>query len=134
MFLNMLEERNKRNFLKLCVHAALSDGEFVNDEAEMIHAYCREMNISEAVPEVKESLEDILKEMAENTNDTEKRIITLEVLGLVKSDGVYDDREKAFMKKVIESMEIKKEILDELEYLLEQYTGVYRELYSVILG
>lgn len=72
MFLNNLKEENKERFLKLCVHAALSNNVFEQEEQEMIAAYCHEMNIPPNVPEANESLESILSEVAENSDDVEK--------------------------------------------------------------
>ncbi len=133
MFLNQLENENKQSFLKVCVLAALSNGVFANEEKEMIGAYCREMNIPENVPEHSDSMEDVLAVLAEKASDMEKNIIVLEVLGLVKSDGVYEDKEKAFMKTLVCGMKVKEGILAKMESLLEIYTVVCKELYGAVL-
>lgn len=132
MFLNVLKEDNKKRFLKLCVHAAVSDGVFADDEKEMVKAYCREMDLAEDIPEAEETLDSILKELAENTTATEKRIVVLEILGLVKSDGIYDEKEKVFMEKILRSLGIDGETSDQLESLLDKYTAVFKELYAVV--
>lgn len=45
MFLNLLNEHTKKGFLKLCVHAYLSNGAFAEKEKDILFAYYREMNI-----------------------------------------------------------------------------------------
>ena len=133
MFLNQLENDNKELFLKVCVLAALSNGLFANEEKEMISAYCREMNIPENIPECSESIEDIAAVLAEKASDVEKNIIVLEVLGLVKSDGLYEDKEKAFMETLVSGMRTKEGMLSKMESLLEIYTVVCKELYAAVL-
>lgn len=45
MVLNLLNENTKKGFLKLCVHAYLSNGTFAKKEKDILFAYYREMNI-----------------------------------------------------------------------------------------
>lgn len=132
MFLNSLKEENKNGFLKLCIFAALANDEFAEEEKEMIYAYCREMNIPETVPDAEGSVEDLLECINKGTTESEKKIIILEILGLLKSDGVYDEKEEKFMEKVIHGLDIKEEVLDKVNRLLDQYLDLYRELYLTI--
>ena len=102
MFLNSLQEGNKELFLRLCVHASLSNEIFAEEEKEMIYAYCREMNIMERIPDGTDDLEQVVNYLATQTDDAEKKIIILEILGLIRADGIYDEKEKSFMKKLAE--------------------------------
>lgn len=133
MFLNHLEEKNKNQFLKLCMYAILSNGVFAKEEKEMLAAYCNEMNMPECTPDTSEPIDNILSEIAENTNSTEKNIIILEILGLVKSDGVYDDREKKFMLKLERGIGVKEDSLNKFNNLLDRYMVVYKELYTAVM-
>lgn len=132
MFLNNLKGENKQRFLKLCVYAALSNNVFEEEQREMILAYCHEMNIPENVPDVKESFEDILLEVAESSDNIEKNIIILEIFGLVKSDGIYDNKEKEFMEKLAKGINAKEDMLERINNLLDIYTAVYKELCAII--
>lgn len=76
MFLSYLNEVNKEGFLKLCVHAALSDNNFAEEESEVIAAYCREMDLNVHQPEVCESFQDLVKELNNSTTKKEKNIIS----------------------------------------------------------
>ena len=100
MFLMLLKEENKERFLKVCVYAAMSNEIFAEEEKLMISAYCREMNIAEHIPETTAEFDAFIPELAENTDSKEKNIILLETLALIRSDGIYDDREQAFMKSL----------------------------------
>lgn len=132
MFLNQLEEESKELFLKLCVHASLSNGVISDHEKEMISAYCREMNISERIPACNESLDVTLSTLSTNASDVEKNIIILELLGLVKSDGAYDSEERKFMEQLTTDINAKQSILSKLDSLLEIYSAVYKELLETI--
>ena len=132
MFLCYLGEENKERFLKLCVHAALSNGVFAKEEKEIIGTYCREMNIPVKAPDTQESIETLFSDISENASDAEKNIIVLEILGLIKSDGVYDEKEKSFMKKLVDGINAKEEVLSKMNSLLDIYTVVFKELYATI--
>ena len=132
MFLSYLQNENKQSFLKLCVYAALSNGVFAKEEKEMISTYCREMNIPENVPDASEPIESLLEEISKSANEAEKNIIVLEILGLLKSDGVYDEKEKVYMEKLVQGIGVKEGILSKINSLLDIYEVVCKELYSTI--
>lgn len=132
MFLNHLNQENKELFLKICLLGSLSNGDFDPKQKEMILAYCREMNISEQIPECNESLEHILKKISNKTSDVEKNIILLEVMGLIEADGFYDEKERIFINSLVENLNIKEDLLSKITSLLETYTRVCNELYSTV--
>ena len=132
MFLSLLKESNKELFLKLCVHAAMANGIVEDKEKEMIMAYCNELNITVVMPEINESMDSILVELSAKTDTVEKNIIILEVLGLVRADGIYDDKEKVFMERLVNGMNIEEGVLSKYNSLLEIYTVVCKELYAAI--
>ena len=132
MFLNQLKETNKEDFLKVCVYASLANGVFADEEKDMLFAYCREMNIKEHVPETPEALEVLMQKIREKTNIQEKRIFVLEILALVKADGVYDDQEKQFMKKMLDGLQLSDDVVKIFETLLEKYIRTGKELFDAI--
>lgn len=132
MFLNLLQETNKELFLKVCVHASLANESFVEEEKEMIYAYCREMNIMEHIPHETEDFGQIVKSLATQTDDIEKKIIVLEILGLIKADGIYDEKEKCFMRTLVEEMKMQTDVLSKFNSLLEIYLVVCKELRAAV--
>lgn len=133
MFLNYLKGDNKEKFLKVCVHAALSNEILADEEKTAIEAYCREMNLPVHQPEVNESFGDLLNDLSESTTKEEKKIIVLETLALVQSDGVYDEKEKAFMKELIGAFGVLEVELSKFDELLKKYIEIGKELYSAIM-
>lgn len=132
MFLNLLQEGNKELFIKLCVHASLANEIFAEEEKEIIYAYCREMNIDEHIPEESGDFDEIIRTLITQADNVEKNIIILEALGLMKADGIYDEKEEIFMKKLIEGIGIKSDILSKYNSLLEIYIAVCKELRAAV--
>lgn len=131
MFLNALRERNRELFLEVCIHASMANEILEEEEKEMVYAYCREMNIEEHIPDIG-SFEVLVTKLSEQAGESEKKIIALEILGLVRADGNFDQKERSFFDKLIKGLQIEPDIADKLEGLLEQYTAVYKELYAAI--
>lgn len=72
---------------------------FAEDEKEMIQSYCAEMQI--APPDSYEkSVEEIVREVNSISDMKSKKIIVLELLGLVLVDKEYDIKEKEFIYQV----------------------------------
>lgn len=132
MFLSYLNKVNKEGFLKICVHAAVSNEIFADEEKLAIAAYCREMDLNIHEPEVSEEFQDLLKDLKASTTKEEKNIIVLETLALVKSDSIYDEKEKEFMRKLIDGLGISNSELTKFEKLLDKYTQIGKELYTAI--
>ena len=132
MFLMLLKEENKERFLKVCVYAAMSNEIFAEEEKLMISAYCREMNIAEHIPETTAEFDAFIPELAENTDGKEKNIILLETLALIRSDGIYDDREQAFMKSLTLGLGLPLSKLDDYLVILDKYNEMAKEMLQAI--
>ncbi len=132
MFLNLLEDENKLLFLKISMKAAMINDEFTPEEEELLYAYCREMNIPETIPYGDEDYEEILDELSVQADDVEKKIVILETLGLVRTDGHYDEKERSFMEYLAKRLDVNVSVLDYFNSLLEIYTTVCQELTNAI--
>ena len=132
MFIMLLKEENKERFLKVCVYAAMSNEIFAEEEKLMISAYCREMNIAEHIPETTAEFDAFIPEVAENTDSKEKNIILLETLALIRSDGIYDDREQAFMNSLTLGLGLPLSKLDDYLVILDKYNEMAKEMLQAI--
>jgi hypothetical protein len=132
MFLNYLTKENKENFLKLCVCAAMANEVFSEEEKETFDLYCREMGLETHIPDMSENVDDLIAKIFSSTRMDEKNIIALEILSLLKCDGVYDDDEKIFMDKLAKGLRISDDKILKLEYLLDKYIEIGKELYTEI--
>ena len=50
-----------------------------------------------------------MEALSETATQKEKNIIVLETLALVKSDGIYDDKEQAFMSRLVHGLNVSEE-------------------------
>ena len=132
MFLNELGEKDKELFLNLCGHAIMADDVVEPEEMEYLALCCHEMEMPNQLPDISESLEDILDGITENSNAYERKIIVFELIRLFKYDNSYDDEEKAFMKPILAKLGISEEIHDKLEKLADEYTKVYNNICNAL--
>ncbi len=100
MFLNMLNSKDKENFLKLAHYMARSDSDFSNEQKEIIATYCYEMQIDDIDFESLDfNLEETLKEV---TDKLSQKIMLLEIMALVYSDDVLHHEEAKVIDKMVE--------------------------------
>ena len=73
-------------------------------------------------------IDKVLSELKEKTNKEEKKVIVFEILGLMYSDGEYDEVERNFIDNLINEFEITNEELNRIEELLNQYSELYKKI------
>ncbi len=132
MFLSQLKPKEKELFLDLCMHAAKANEVFAEDEKEMIKSYCIEMQIDPPA-KLEESVEKIVEMINSISDMKSKKIIILELLGLVLVDKEYDIKEKEFIYQVSGEIGIDRETLEEITEKLKEYLKLCEELGELIL-
>ncbi len=92
MFLNKLEDNEKVAFLTLAHHIARSDGDFSENEQNTIATYCMEMQIQDI--DYNESNFDLDTILSEITSKENQKILLLEIMALIYSDGLHEEEQK----------------------------------------
>lgn len=133
MYLGMMKESNKKLFLELAYKLACVDEDYSKAEQEMMKAYCTEMQVSMDICDTNCDVEEILKQMKEECNGLEKKIIVFETIGLAMADSVYDKREKAFIDKVLKLFEVEKEYGEDCEEVLGEYFALQNRINQLVL-
>jgi hypothetical protein len=106
MFLKKLSRPNQKLFLELACYSAKVDNEFNTFEKTMINEYRKEMDLDELKYKVKNlSFDDILKKLSKSS-EQEKKIIFIELIGLVLSDKKYKKQEKTLIENLMKAFEI----------------------------
>ena len=108
MFLNQLSMEEKELFVSLSVHAAESNGDFAEEERSMLQEYCKEMNIAFFDASEVKPMSEIISTY-KNSDITVKRIVLLEILGLLYADDVYDEKENKFASEFAVNIGLKEE-------------------------
>lgn len=131
MFLNQLSEKEKDAFISLSVHASNANGVFAEEEKIMIEEYCKEMSISFFDAKDVKSMDEVIAVFKESDLHI-KKIVLLETLGLVYSDGNYDDEEKGFIKEFAGMIELEKSDVEKLTEVIKKYLEVLKEIGEII--
>lgn len=132
MFLEMLKDEQKDLFLQLAVVAAKANGKFDETEQEMLIKFANEMNI-EPKSESNKSFDELVDELAKISSKKEKKIILFEAIGILNSDGEFDEKEAEYLANVAKKFDISKEDLEYMMSLVSYYIELFDEIvYTVV--
>ena len=131
MFLNQLSEKEKEAFISLSVHVSNSNGIFADEEKVMIQEYSKEMEIPEFDTNEAKSIDEIIN-VFKSSELHIKKVIMLEVLGLVYSDGFYDAEEENFIKKFSNDIGLADEIVESLTVAIKIYSDALKEVCGAV--
>lgn len=133
MLLKMLSEESQKVFLQTCVLAAKANGAVVEEEQAMMSEYCHEMGYEEQISWVDVPKERVLRDLSEIKSEQDKRIILLEILGLVKADNEYDIHEQALVGEVTTALGLSNTTSESIVALLDKYLDTCKELAAAVL-
>ena len=131
MYLNKLTNEQKELFLDLCIHAAMADNKFVDEEKDIIIEYCLEMGIPERY-EIKTAIDDVIEKLSAVSTKKEMRIVYMEIMALLLSDRVFDEKEKVFVEKIATVAEITDEEKEMILNAVQELFVVYGNISSFI--
>ena len=131
MFLNQLSFQEKKMFLDLSIHVAKANNVLSSEEKTMISAYCTEMELPPIELYDTEPLETVTSYFA-LADQHVKKIILLEIFGLVYADGDFDNAEITLVKKFAEEIGIDEEVYGNLHDAIKEYYIVCRKLADAI--
>lgn len=127
MFLGQLSEKEKNAFISLSVYASKVNGVFAEDEKEMIQEYCREMGIPFFDAENVIAMDEVV-DVFKNAELSIKKIVLLETLGLVYSDGNYDDSEKEFVSDFAKKIELTDADVQKQTVVIKEYLDALKKV------
>lgn len=133
MYLALLKQNEKENFLKLAVALSSADGNFGEEEHFMISQYCDEMGIDNHIPN------DIEKELAVNeiANDSSlqnKKIIIFELLGLAMSDKNFAEAEETLIISLAEKLDLNADYVANCKEMITKYLELQTQINNYIIG
>lgn len=131
MFLNQLSHQEKKMFLDLSIHIAKANDFMSAEEKQLISGYCIEMQLPPIELYETESLETIFDYFSMSDFHV-KKIVMLEILGLVYADGSYDSEEEKVVKQFAEKTGISDESYAEIHDVIKKYYLICKEMSDVI--
>jgi hypothetical protein len=91
MFLSILNNQEKEDFLNLIINVAEIDGDFTQTEKNQIGAYVLEMGLNlKEKEEYNKTSEALLNKLSQSSNEVKKAIF-VEVIALMLVDGMKDE-------------------------------------------
>lgn len=130
MYLNKLNDNEKKAFMAFARLVQGADRKFSEDEEIMIKGYYHEMNLF-GEREEKFSIEELIDIFNGSTIEN-KKIIIFEAIGLAYADGEYDESEKNTIQRVANGIGITDEIMNKLDDYVLKYIVLVSEINDMI--
>ena len=131
MFLNCLNNKQKKLFIELAIKAAESNGIVPIEQKNMLKSFALEMNIEPQYTS-NSDVELIISELKSISTEKELRVILFEILGIIVSDSVFDEKERAFVNHWVEMCDFDKSNVDKMVELLQKYSNLYTEIVNFV--
>ena len=130
MFLHLLVDKEKDAFIDLARLAACCNGNVSDEEDIMIDQYCDEMGIDIPITHAK-TLDDVLAFFKDSSPQSKKTVV-FEIIGLLFSDGDFDENEMRFIRNLAVSLDIPKEQVEEMLELNARYLNILHDILCII--
>ena len=134
MYLTLLNEKQKEFFLGLAYNISNIDGDFSNDEQDMIESYCKEMNIEYSDSIAKQKIDFLLSNITSIFDEKAIKIILFELIGLAMVDNNFDTSERNFLNKIISLYPIDEKIINNIEDYIKSYLDLQNKINNLILN
>ena len=125
MYLTRLDNNKRHLFLDLELYMSRIDGDFSDQEKQIIDVHCREMHIDHNNYTCELPLDDVYAKIRETMTPQEKRIVFLELTAIIMADGVYHKKEKEMVEKLSSILDIDDEQREIAFSIIEDAKAVY---------
>ncbi len=132
MFLNQLNNEERRIFLKLAIAVIKADGKLEEKEKLFVAEYSREMGVTDY--DLNENIEPLrlAEKIGKSSTDAVKRIFLLELVALANADGEFAESEKSLILSLLQKFGLTENQLNESLKLLAEYNDVSAKLTAFI--
>lgn len=135
MLLKYLSRPEQELFLELCNFAANIDNDYSEQEKNYIQEYRQEMTLDENAYTIKGvEYDEIVKKILEISTPESIRRIIVELVALLKSDGILHSQENNLMAKLQEDFKLSSDILKEIYESLENLENAYAKIFAIVNG
>lgn len=132
MFLNLLNPKEKDDFLKLAVAAIKADGVIEDAEMQTLSAYANEMQIPVCNTDDPVDVDAVVGEFASNSTVQVKRIVLVELLALVFADGDYSAEEKGLVQQIANAFNFNADLVEHVVDLEKSYMAACVSLVNFV--
>ncbi|MCI5806526.1 MAG: hypothetical protein MR029_09390 [Clostridium sp.] len=129
MFLQVMNMEEKGKFLELVYKIANADGEYAEEEQEIIDSYKNELELNE----IHDTCDiDGLISYFSGKETRLKKIVLFEIIGLVYADDKLVKEEKDILNKITAIFGLSDEIIENIKITAKKLQDVYDDVYRVL--
>lgn len=129
MFLNLFNQEEKENFLELVYKIANLDGNYDEDEKELINNYKIELSMSD-IPDTT-NIETLIKFFSKKSEQIQK-IVWFELYAVIMADDVVAEEETKIIDLVKNDFTISEDSISNIQDLAIDLKKVYERIYNYI--
>ena len=129
MFTHLMNEEEKNKFLELVYKISKIDGEYAEEEEELINSYKQELGlevIADTAP-----INELIGYFANKAKEL-KRIVVFEVYGMILADDKIEKNEEKVLNEIRTEFNFEEDELEEILSLVKRLQNVYDDIYNVI--
>ena len=130
MFLNLLNEKEGKNFLELASIAMSINGEIKESEQAVVNTFRMELGLPDYSIENKE-YKDIVTAFQASTKKVKKAIV-IEVAGVLDADEVIDEDEQKWIEKLGEDLSFRESEIKKMVRWTQDFNDLLKEAYDYI--
>lgn len=129
MFLQVMNMEEKEKFLELVYKVANIEGEFSEEEQEIINSYKNELGLFE-IPETGDI--DSLADYFAIKADEIKKIVLFEIVGLINADDKIVKEETNILNIMTGRFGMDNEAVEKIKAVAKKLQDIYDEVYDVL--
>ncbi|MBB1406103.1 hypothetical protein H5079_10795 [Pseudoalteromonas sp. SG44-5] len=131
MYLSELSIGEKKNFLELAYYAMGLNGELKEEEKEIFQSFVYECELPKYSLEKQERIDSVIKVLAKSETRN-KRILLIELFGILLADGEVCDAEAQYMDKIGLAFDIDNYEIRKIQRWVEAMTDLVNEGYNIL--
>lgn len=129
MFTHLMNEEEKNKFLELVYKISKIDGEYAQEEEELINSYKNELGLE--VIEDTESINTLISYFGNKPKEL-KRIVVFEIYGMILADDKIEKNEEQVLNEIRKEFNFEEGELEDILSLVKRLQNVYDDIYNVI--
>ena len=130
MFLNTLNQEEKRKFLSLVYLISQIDGEYADEEKEIVENYKIELGTNEVDGDA--NIYDLIEFFA-SKNIQVKKVVIFEVYGLIISDEKIHKNEEKILNEIKNKFGLDVDTIKAIKGVVDELHNVYQKIFEVLV-
>lgn len=131
MYLYLLNIEEQKNFLELATFAMDLDGVRKDEEETIISEFKSECELFDYVVNKQNEIDKVISTLRSSTKKV-KKVIILELVGILSSDGNLTEEELNFLDKLSQEYNIKEYEIKRIIRWVEAMNDIVKEGYEII--